>query len=95
MLVGFGPIVTFQLLSLLRPGQSNGPAAAGLSNVGLVVGLIGELALFAAVLLRDFVADEPRALPWAGMNDAVGVRGIETPPEHFMLIGKVREVAEK
>jgi len=50
MLVGFGPIITFQLLSLLQPARSGGSAGPAVSNAALVAGVIGALALLAAVL---------------------------------------------
>jgi len=34
----------------------------------------------------EFWADEPRALPWAGMNDALGVSHLSRLPKHNPLI---------
>lgn len=50
MLIGFGPITTLQLLSLIQSRQNSGASGAETSNVGLVAGVIGELAILAAVL---------------------------------------------
>ena len=50
MLVGFGPITTLQLLGLVQSRRSGGSSGAELSNLGLVAGVVGALALLAAVL---------------------------------------------
>jgi membrane protease YdiL (CAAX protease family) len=50
MLVGFGPIITFQLLSLIQSRRRADSSGAEMSNFGLVMGVIGELAILAAVL---------------------------------------------
>jgi membrane protease YdiL (CAAX protease family) len=50
ILVGFGPITILQLLGLIQSRRAGGSSGAEMSNVGLVAGIIGELAILAAVL---------------------------------------------
>lgn len=50
MLVGFGPITILQLLSWIQSQRNVGSPGAGISNVGLIAGVIGEAAILIAVL---------------------------------------------